>query len=420
VIIPTFWTRAKVRDQRRVSAIYDHPTPIDQLGTLPAALQSLAGVEGLDHVVVVVAATDPSLEMQAEDKVREIIASVPQVDAVVFGQAELGSLHRRLEQLEFGDLVPGVNLNGYGAVRNLGLLWAAVLDHDWCVFVDDDQVVLDTDFLKVAWDGLGATLPDGSRILAKSGYYVDGHGRYQMQEDPHWSDAFWRVSDDFNKALSIVDAPPRLRRSTVAFGGCLALHRDIYDRVSFDPWVLRGEDVDYVINARLHGEQVYLDGEWKVRHNPPMEPSEALKFRQDGFRFIYEHRKLEFARSQVDLHRITPQQLDPYPGELIGNSVTWRAAGTAFARAVAGRNGERSEYFRVGRELLSEANEYARANCDNYFAFQRRWPELLEKIRDDIALKSLYTGERSMDRSALTGRIPVVRPDAPDAGADRT
>jgi hypothetical protein len=195
-----------------------------------------------------------------------------------------------LEQLEFADLIPGVSLDGYGAVRNLGLLWAQVLGHDWCVFVDDDQVVLDRDFLQCASDGLGAELPDGSKVLAKSGYYVDREGRYQVKDAAHWSDTFWRRADAFNRALSIVDAPPRMRVSTVAFGGCLALHRELTEKVSFDPWVFRGEDIDYVINARLHGYHVYLDGDWRILHQPPDVPSESLKFRQSGFSFIYGHR----------------------------------------------------------------------------------------------------------------------------------
>jgi len=416
VIVPTFWTRAKVRDPERVATVYDHPTPVDQDGTLPACLHSLSRLKGIDQVVVVVASTDPSIEDQAEDRVHKIIDEIPQLDAVVFGRAELGSLHRRLEQLGFEDLIPGLSLDGYGAVRNIGLIWSQVLGHDWTVFVDDDQIVLDEDFLECAMEGLGATLEDGSKLLAKTGYYVDREGNYQVRDEAHWSDTFWRRADAFNKALSIVDAPPRMRIATVAFGGCLALHRELTEKVAFDPWVFRGEDLDYVINARLHGQPVYLDGQWRIQHNPPEVPSEALKFRQSGFSFIYGHRKLEFARSQVDLHRVTANSLMPYPGEFLTGSITWRAFVTAFLRGVAGRGGERSQYFSAARELLMKANSYARENCDNYFAFQRRWPELMEKVLEDVALKSLYTGERSMDRSAITGRFPMLRPDG-DAGA---
>ena len=112
-------------------------------------------------------------------------------------------------------------------------------------------------------EGLGQRSPDGAPILAKTGYYIDEDGRYQMHEDPHWADMFWRQGDAFNQALAIVDAPPRLRsehasRSAGAWRCTATCSRN----VSFDPWVVRGEDMDYVINARMHGADVFLDGEW--------------------------------------------------------------------------------------------------------------------------------------------------------------
>ena len=81
---------------------------------------------------------------------REILDDFPDIDAIVIGPAELGSLHRRLEQVEFADMIHGVNLIGYGAVRNVGLIAAAVLGCDAVVFVDDDEIVTSDDFLETA------------------------------------------------------------------------------------------------------------------------------------------------------------------------------------------------------------------------------------------------------------------------------
>ncbi len=47
-------------------------------------------------------------------------------------------------------------------------------------------------------------------------------------------------------------------------------------------------------------------------------------------------------------------------------------------------------------------------NCQNYFDFQRRWPMLMEQIWDDVALKGLFSGERRVDRTTITGRFPIV------------
>jgi glycosyltransferase involved in cell wall biosynthesis len=406
VVIPTFWSRRGGRFSDRLINVYDHPTPIDGESRLGDCLRSLTDVRDIGKVVVLVATTDNSIEHEAEDRVREIVDTVPGLDTMVFGPAELGSLHRRLEQLEFSDMVSGVSLTGYGAVRNTGLIVAATLGAEVCVFVDDDEVISDPDFLRTGIEGLGMKTPDGKVLFAKTGYYVDAKGGHHLKDEAHWSDALWREVDEYNKAIGAVDAPPRVKPSSLGFGGCMALHRDMYCNVSFDPWVLRGEDVDYVINARMHGGDVFLDGEWHVVHQPPAGPSAALRFRQDVYRFIYEHRKLEFARSQIDLRRVSPASLRPYPGEFVGASVTWRALGTALLRALAGR--EPAAHLAIARAVLGDASRYARRNCDNYFAFQRRWPLAMERLWEDVALGSLFSGERQIDRTAITGRFPVI------------
>lgn len=406
VIIPTFWTRRRARATDDLVGVYDHPTPVDEDGTLPECLESLRNVKGLDRIVLIVAATDTSIEHQAEDRVRDILDEFPDLDALVFGPAELGSLHRRLEQVEFADMISGVNLVGYGAVRNVGLMAAAVLECDSVVFIDDDEVVTDTDFLEKADWGLGRRLTDGTPVLAKTGYYVDEEGRHQRHDAPRWSDMFWRQRDSLNEALALIMKPPRLQRSPIAFGGCLALHRDMYCNVSFDPWVMRGEDIDYVINARMHGADVFIDDTWSVVHKPPAPTSEALRFRQDVYRFVYEHRKIEFAKSQVDLRQVTPKSMMPYPGHFIDGSVTWRATATALMRALS--RPEKRAYLSVARHAMHDASHYARTNCQNYFEFQRRWPMMMDRLWDDVALKSLFTGERRVDRGAITGRFPIV------------
>lgn len=414
VVIPTFWTKPQAKRGRQnspvddLSSVYDHPTPIDSDGTLPDLLRSLQRVEGLGKVVIIVATTDESIEHRAEDKVREIVDDFPDIDAFVFGPAELGSLHRRLEQLEFADMIEGVTLRGYGAVRNVGLMAAAVLGHEVVVFIDDDEVVTTSDFLKRALYGIGRKFEDGTPLLAKTGYYTDVRGRYEVEFESHWTDMFWRRYEAYNAALAQIPKKPRVKPSNIAFGGCMALHRDMYANVSFDPWVLRGEDVDYVISARMHGGGVYLDDEWSIVHLPPGTVSPAIRFRQDAYRFVYEQRKIEFAKSQVDLRQVTPKSMMPYPGQFLEASVGRRAALTSLLRSLV--SSERGLYFQIATHVMTEAAAYARENCQNYFEFQRRWPIMIESLWDDVALKSLFTGERRVDRTAITGRFPVVPP----------
>ncbi len=407
VVIPTFWTGRRGRQDERLLGVYDHPTPVDQEGTLADCLSSLRRVKGLEHVVVIVAVTDNAIEHEAADRVHQTLRDFPDIDAIMIGPAAMGSLHRRLEQVEFADMIHGVNLIGYGAVRNVGLIASAVLGYDEVIFLDDNLIVTSDDFIETAMLGLGQKF-EGSNtpVLAKTGYYTDGEGRYQRNDAAHWSDMFWRQRDAVNEALAVVSKPPRIQRSSIAFGGCLALHRHMYANVSFDPWVLRGEDIDYVINARMHGADVFLDDAWSAVRQPLEVTSPALRFRQDVYSFVYEHRKIEFAKSQVDLRQVTPKSMMPYPGRFIDSSVGMRATMTALLRAVS--HPEKKAYLSVAWHAMRDANEYARTNCQNYFEFQRRWPMLIDRIWDDVPLQTMFTGERKIDRTTLTGRFPVI------------
>jgi hypothetical protein len=409
VIIPTFWTRRRSRGLDRARFHYDHPTPITEDGTLPDCLRSLEGVEGLGRVVLIVATTEESIEHAAEDRVAEILADFPGIDSLICGPAEMGSLHRRMEQMEFADMIPGVSLSGYGAVRNVGLMLGSVFGDEAVVFLDDDQIITDGAFLAQATSGLAQHDGQGRTVLAKTGFYIDESGSYRAKGQAPWYDTFWRQNEMYNRGMDAALKPPRIKPSNLAFGGCLSIHRDMYCNVSFDPWAVRGEDIDYVINARMHGGDVFIDPEWSVLHQPPTPASQAALFQQDVFRFVYTHRKLEFSKSQVDLRQVTPESLMPYPGHFVDSSINWRARATAVLRALG--SGERSAYMTIARKTVADAAHYARENCERYFSFQRRWPLLMDRIWEDIALKSLFTGERRVDRGALTGRFPVIRAD---------
>lgn len=409
IIIPTFWTRRRIRGTDRTIAHFDHPTVVGQPGPLADCLRSLEGLSGLGKVVVIVAAADESTANAAEDTVRGLLDDMPSIDSVVVGPAAMGSLYRRLEQLEFADVMDGANLTSYGGARNAGLAAAAVLGSESIVFIDDDEIVTDADYLARAMEGLGDADEKGRPILAKTGYYLNESGSCATAGPEPWTDTFWRQNEFFDRAITAVGKPPRIKPTTLGFGGCMALHRDVYMNVPFDPWVVRGEDIDYVIDIRMHGADMYLDSGWSIVNRPPAPSSRAMVFRHDVYRFIYTHRKLEFAKSQVDLRQVTAESLMPYPGHLVDASIGWRSRVTALLRALG--SPERGAYLEIAAKAIPQAQEYARENCERYFTFQRRWPMLMDRLWEDIALKPLFSGERRVDRGALTGRFPAIRVD---------
>ena len=435
IVIPTFWTRGDATRSKRgqygsafdaasAGAPFSHPTALDNPHPpLADCLTSLSRIQNIGRIALLVATTDAAIDVRADERVREIAAAFPHLSISVFGSVEVGSLFRRLEQLELGTMIEALSIKSYGAVRNLGLILASILNEEAVVFIDDDEIIAHADFLERAMFGIGHPIHSGGYLFAKSGLLTDMTGDYyqagsgNLRDDrgplpeppttetsaPSWTEVFWRQRDALHKAIQLALSPPRLHRATMAFGGCFAIHREMFSKVAFDPWIMRGEDVDYVINARLHGGDIYLDDQWSVRHNSPetQDRGPATRFRQNIYRFIYEHRKLEFAKSQVDLAQVSAQSLAPYPGNLLTQSVGWRAFVTGILHVISGP--DRGEYWHAALDALGKANAYARANCVNYFALQRMWAHTMEKLSCDVALQSLFTGERSVDRSALTG-----------------
>ncbi len=384
VIIPTFISATRrPRDGEDVVARYDHTTAISSQGELGRCLTSLEKVEGLGLVVVLVAA-DKGLENQAYEKVQAVAAQHPALSTLVMGSSELGLIRQRMEQLNIGQLKDEVGLVGYGAVRNLGLVVANVLGFDAVVFLDDDEVVDDPRFLEKGMYGLGKLTKKGIPILAKTGYYLNDQGSYLSKWVDAWYDRFWQQGRAFNEWISSAMKGPRLSRSNHVCGGCLAIHKEAFKRLAFDPWISRGEDLDYMLNLRMYGSDIWFDNKWALRHLPPKTVSEGDRFRQDIFRWIYEYRKLEYSRALIDLHQIKPQSLEPYPGPFLERGLIGRIRRTAFLRSL-GRP-DKKAYRRAAKAAAGEASTYAERNCANYFEFQYVWPEAMARLDQDKLL----------------------------------
>lgn len=410
IIIPSFWSKEarSTSVEKQKVMLFSHPTMIDEQNPpLAATLESLRNTKDVGRIIIAVGVTERSILTRADARVREITQNYPDLDILVIGEAERGSISRRLDQLGMSGMMDALEINSYGAVRNLGLLAATVLGSDSVIFIDDDEIINDPDFIQNGLFGLGLKVHDGPTIYAKTGYYINSNNEWEVAETTrHFANAFWKPGVAYNKALSASLKPPRLQQARFACGGILAIHSNMYSKIAFDPWITRGEDVDYLINIKLHGGEMYIDDQWRIINNPPSDPTPGARFRTEVYQFIYEHRKLEFAKSQVDLNRITAESLNPFPGEFIDGSVGAKARITGLLHTLVGP--ERGYYFRTAVKSVGEANEYARENCANYFSFQRAWSHLTERLWEDVALKSLFTGERAIDRTALTGEfLPV-------------
>ena len=110
---------------------------------------------------------------------------------LVISESEAAIVQQRLEQLGFGDTADKIGVHGYSAVRNLGLVISNILGFDSVVFLDDDEVVEDPEFLIKAMYGLGKLTRREIPILAKSGYYLNAKGSFLSMSQNKWYNHYW-------------------------------------------------------------------------------------------------------------------------------------------------------------------------------------------------------------------------------------
>lgn len=395
VIIPTFISAPRRRNEvKGIVSNYDYMTDINEEGNLDRCLSSLEGKDGVGLIMVMVAA-DRSIDIEAVSKVRKIAQNHPDLNVIVIGPAELSVVRERMEELNIEQVSHQICLRGYGAIRNLSLIIANAMGFDAVVFLDEHEVVDDPEFMKKALYGLGRLTKQGVPILAKTGYYINDQGSYFSKWEDKWYNHFWQQGKAFNAWIGSAINGPRLSRSNHVCGGCLAIHKEAFRRLAFDPWIPRGEDMDYMLDLRMYGSDIWFDNEWQVRKLPPPSRHEGARFRQDIFRWLYEYSKLEYSHSLIDLQKVTAASLEPYPGPFLQRGLRRRIMITAFLRSLV--RPDKKAYRRAAKEARGEATKYAQDNCVNYFEFQQVWPQIMDRMESDSALATALVQSALID-----------------------
>ncbi len=121
-------------------------------------------------------------------------------------------------------------------------------------------------------------------------------------------------------------AGPRLKPTYLGFGGNLALPAALGRRLPFDPAITRGEDTDYLLNARMFEIPFFLDNTLSIIHLPPDKPHPTwLRLRQDLVRFCYTRLKLRQQEPGPGRALVTAEEFKPYPGNFLEDDLPERA-----------------------------------------------------------------------------------------------
>ncbi|MGA9533411.1 MAG: cyclic nucleotide-binding domain-containing protein [Anaerolineales bacterium] len=383
MVIPSYWARPASVGWQPGDGIYDHPTPLDQEGTLARALDSLHILEDKDFSLVVLAcATAPDIEAEVEARVREIVrAKDPPVETYVISHAHLANMHALLQQAEADGLTDVLSLTGYSNIRNMCLYIPYILGAEVAVFIDDDEFFDDPNFMAKAGEFVGTRFM-GQTIDGVAGYYMNAKGTYydDVPEEIHWMtywDRFGSKREAFDK---IIPGEPRLKVTPFAFGGCMVIHRALFRTVPFDPRITRGEDTDYVLNARMFGFSFFLDNQLHVQHRPPDGYSPTWRrFREDIFRLLYSRAKIQGQTEEVNMSLVEAEDFDPYPGEFLKETLDDKILKTNLILALDYLTDERVEDAKETIRNIWLANTKA-VPKDNpfqaYLEFQRNWTAL--------------------------------------------
>jgi len=316
VVIPSYWGRPSNEPFDTADTIYDHPTPLDREGTLARALESFKISNSKDFEIIVLgAATNQIFEKQVERRVREIAAGYEK-DLPISVMSH-GFCDRLKDAVGSQDEGPAslVSLYGYSNIRNFCMIAAEMHGADVIVLFDDDEVVEDPDYLSKCVEHIGKK-NGGKEIKGIAGWYKRPTGGYLCPTTRDWWWMEWCGSEAMNEAFKLyIGRGPRIKRTPFAFGGNMVMHKEIFNRIPFDPKITRGEDIDYLFNAKMFGYDFYLDNELWIRHLPPSgHTPDWMGFRQNVLRFTYARQKL-ISQVEIDgMFVVKVEDVDPYPG----------------------------------------------------------------------------------------------------------
>ncbi len=320
MVIPSYWGRKKKEGSKDSDTIYDHPTPLDEEGTLGRLLDSLPLIKNKDfRLVILGVATTPEIQEEVERKISAIIKDrAKEMDTALFSYSQLSAVHRFLSQNNKKEMTPLLQLDGYSNIRNLCTFVPHLLGSEVAILIDDDEIFEDPDFMDKAIEFIGKE-KHGDRILAIAGYYINPDNDFLLNREIQPWMTYWNKIDCMNRAFKkIIAEEPRLKITPFAFGGNFVLHRDLFTHIPFDPSVTRGEDIDFLINARMFGYKTYLDNQLSIKHiAPPKTSPKWEQVREDISRFVFEKKKLEGQEGYPGLHPLHASELDPYPGEFL-------------------------------------------------------------------------------------------------------
>jgi hypothetical protein len=280
MVIPTYWGEDDGEKQSE-DIVFDHPTMLNEEGTLGRLLESLKIFKQMTGKIVVISVANTQRIADAvKNRVDQIIEPYrSQYDIENVGQYTLETITDRLAGKGVSkSALELVNLDNYASVRNICSLTGVINGTKYTIFIDDDEVFTDPDFMEKVKENMDSVLA-GETVEALAGYYLQPD-TYRLDESkvPQWRAPWWNNAAAMNAAFEkIIGQEPRLKPTPFVFGGNMTVSLETLKKVPFDPRITRGEDIDFLLNLRIRGVTFFLDRKLAIKHLPPDSAQKAWK-----------------------------------------------------------------------------------------------------------------------------------------------
>ncbi|MGB5844907.1 MAG: hypothetical protein WBG94_10715 [Anaerolineales bacterium] len=385
LVFPMFWGRKKKKIYKKNDQFYDHPTALDEVGTIPPLFESMNVLDDRDFDVIAVAgANAPSKARAVEQAAGKLLhkhAKKAGVKLHFFSYSHLERLHQFLHQIGRNDLQETIALVGYSPMRNACLVAAHILGKEVAVSIDDDCQFIEPNYVRRIKEQI-TTEFEGEPILAYCGPYLTESGSIYLERSKSPHVVYWNVIDVMNEMFRryIVETPG-MKETPFAIMGNIAVHRDFFTQVPLDPPLQRGEDMDWVMNAHILGKRFIMDTELLIKHDPPPRPYPTWRpMREDIYRFRYQQAKIANSKSGDGNQQLDRERYFPYPGVFYQDDFLDRVYRACTTLAIDYLTQGKKDAARESLNNIYHAHYLAEPKVDpfqSYLAFQKKWVEMM-------------------------------------------
>ena len=393
LVFPMFWGRKKKRIYKDGDQFYDHPTTLDDEGTIPPLFESLSVLKDREFDIIAVAgANHPSKGKAVEKASRKLLrkhAKKAGVTLHLFSYSHLSRLHAYLRELGKDNLLETINLVGYSPMRNACLVAAHILGREIAVSIDDDCLFIDENYVSRIKERVGSEF-GGKSILAYCGPYLTPDETIYLKRPGSPHTVYWNVIDVMNEAFRkyIVESQG-MKETPFAIMGNIAVHKDFYTRIPLDPPMRRGEDMDWVMNSHIFGERFIMDSELLIKHDPPPRPYPTWRpMREDIYRFLYQQAKIANSHNGPGYQQLDRDRYLPYPGVFFQDDFPERVYKACSTLAIDYLTQGKTEDAKESLNNIYHAKYLAKPEYDpfqTYLAFQKKWEEMMGIIEEQRA-----------------------------------